>query len=91
MLSKLTDAARAGVVTAFFTFLTTFLTGAAGWWQAVMDWVTTSGQAPFPDISVLGTAAVAAFLAALTGLANYLYRAAQSQGVLPGNGPTYPP
>lgn len=81
---------KAAVSTAIFTFIALFGASLIGWVQAVVDWSAAGGVDVFPDVSVLGKAAVAAAGAALTGLINFAVRWAQAQGVLPGRGPTYP-
>lgn len=80
---------RAAVTTAVITFLTLFTTAAVGFVGQLQEWASTGGE--FPDVSVLGRAAVSAALAALAGLVNYAYRWLQAKQVLPGSGPTYPP
>lgn len=87
----MTDELRAALWTAAFTFAALFGTSVLGWVQAVIEWANSGGNVDvFPDVTVLGKAAVAAAGAAITGLLNWAVRAAQARGVLPGRGPTYP-
>ncbi len=79
---------RAAATTALVTFLTLFAASAVGFVGQLQEWADAGGQ--FPDVSVLGRAAISAALAALAGLVNYAYRWLQSQGAIPGKGPTYP-
>lgn len=79
---------RAALTTAVVTFLTLFTAAAVGFVGQLQEWASTGGE--FPDISVLGRAAVSAALAAAAGLVNFVYRWLQAQEVLPGRGPTYP-
>ncbi len=82
---------KAALWTALFTFVTLFGTSVLGFVQALTDWASSDGTVDFPDVSTLGKAAVAAALAAVTGLINYVVRVAQSRQLLPGAGPQYPP
>lgn len=79
---------RAALATAVVTFLTLFAASAVGFVGQLQEWADTGGE--FPDVSVLGRAAVSAALAALAGLVNYAYRWLQARGALPGSGPVYP-
>lgn len=85
-----TNALKAAAYTALFTFIATFCISALDWLQDVAAWASTSGAEPLPGLSVLGYAAVSALVAASSGVVNYVIRAAQSAGVLPGSGPSYP-
>lgn len=83
---------KAAVSTAFFTFLGLFGMAVLGFIQQVIDWANAGGVTVFPDVSVLGKAAVSAGLAAAVGLVNFAWRWLQSKGVpLPGARPTYLP
>jgi hypothetical protein len=82
---------RAALRTAFFTFLGLFLASIAGWVQDVTEWVSTGGTDVFPDVTIVGKAAVSAAGAALAGLVNYAWLWLQAQGIpLPGQRPVYP-
>lgn len=84
----MSNALKAALWTALFTFLAVFGIATIGFLQDVASWA--SGDAlTFPDVSVLGKAAVSAFAAAATGLVNWVVRLAQSKGALPGAGPVY--
>lgn len=84
----MSDELRAAVTTAVVTFLTLFTAAALGFVAQLQEWASTGGT--FPDVSVLGRAAVSAALAAAAGLVNFVYRWLQAREVLPGRGPTYP-
>lgn len=88
----MSDALKAALWTALFTFIAVFGISLAGWIADVAAWAsandTTAGA--FPSVTPLGKAAVAAIAAAGSGLVNWIIRAAQSKNVLPGSGPSYP-
>jgi hypothetical protein len=81
---------KAALWTALFTFVALFGASVFGWVQDVTEWASTSGTAVFPNVTVLGKAAVSALGAAAAGLVNFVVRWAQAQGVIPGAGPNYP-
>lgn len=85
----MTNEFRAAATTAVITFLTLFAASAVGFVGQLQEWASTGGQ--FPDVSVLGKAAVSAAIAGLAGLVNFAYRWLQSKEALPGSGPVYPP
>lgn len=87
----MTDALRAAAWTALFSFVTLFGASVAGWLQDVAAWASSSGRAPLPGLSVLGYGLVAAAASAAIGLVNFIVRAAQARGVLPGRPPRYGP
>lgn len=85
------DAVRAGLWTALFTFITLFGLSALGWLNAVLSWAQDgSGAVVFPDARVLVKAAISAGVAALVGLVNLVVRLAQARLGL-GTGPSYSP
>jgi hypothetical protein len=85
------DQIKAGLWTALFTFIGLFLLASLGWLADIAAWASSSGQTPLPGLGVLGYAAVSAAVAAVVGLINTVIRWLQARGVLPGNGPAYPP
>jgi hypothetical protein len=84
------NAAKAALYTALWTFIGTFAITAFGWLQDLAEWASTSGATPLPGLSTIGYAAVSAAVAAAGGVVTFIVRTAQSHGVLPGDGPTYP-
>lgn len=85
------DQLRAALWTALFTFIALFGASLIGWTQAVIEWANAGGGVDvFPDVSVLGKAAVAAAGSAAAGFLNWAVRSAQAQGLIPGKGPSYP-
>ena len=89
---EFTNAARAALWTAAFSFVGLFGVSLVGWlgdvaqWsQAALDGTTVA----FPPLSVLAYAAVSAAASAAIGLVNFVVRYAQARGVLPGSGPSY--
>lgn len=88
----MSNPARAALWTALFTFAGLFGMSLLGWLQEVWAWANDStGVVLFPDPSVLMKAAVAAVVAALIGLVNFVVRWAQEKGFVPGRSPVYPP
>lgn len=83
------DAVKAAAWGALFTFGGTFALGMFGWLNDVGQWASSSGRTPFPGYGALGYSAVAAAVAAAVFVLNAVVRVAQSQKVLPGEGPTY--
>lgn len=84
---RFTNSVRAALVTASLTFLTTFGTSAVGWLSAVQEAATNGG--PIPSTSILASAAIAAFVSALTGFINWAIRAGQER-LNAGRPPVYP-
>lgn len=84
------NAIKAGAWTALFSFVTLFGLSLLSFLQEIVSWSSASGQAPFPEISVLGYAFVTAFVSAITGIVNSVIRLAQAAGVIPGGPPSYP-
>lgn len=84
-------AVRPALMTALFTFLGVFATGALGWLSEVSGWLSAWGSpeaGEFPDPSVLGTAVISGIVAAAGGLVNFIVRWLQIvQGW--GKPPTY--
>lgn len=83
------DALRAAGTSALWAFLGVFGVTLLGWLQAVTDWATSSGTAPFPSLSVLGYGLVSAAAGAATFVIAAVIRLAQVAGWLPGTPPTY--
>lgn len=74
---------------ALWAFLGPVLVLALGVLQDVAEWASTSGKAPLPGLSTLGYAFVAALCSAAAGLVAFVFRYAQTKGVLGGDPPTY--
>lgn len=89
-MPSISNELRAALWTALYTFLGLFVASTAGWVEDVIGWASTGGVEVFPDVTVVGKAAVSAAGAAFVGLVNWAWRKMQSLGVLPGNGPVYP-
>lgn len=87
------DAFKAAGWTFLFSFIALFLISSLGWLADVVSWASSSGASAFPDLSVLGYAAVSAVASAAIGLVNFVIRYAQSKGVFGENaaaiGPNY--
>lgn len=83
-----TDAIKAGLWTALFTFIALFGASLLGWISDVVEWAGESGTGEFPDVTVLGKAAIAAFGAASAGLVNLVVRLTQV-ATGKGTGPSY--
>jgi hypothetical protein len=62
-----------------WTFLVSFGGASFGFVQKVTEWASASGQDPFPEVSVLGYAFVAAVGAAATGAFAGIVRWAQGR------------
>lgn len=90
-MPSISNELRAALWTTLFTFIGLFSASVVGWVQDVAEWASTGGGVEvFPDVTVVGKAAVSAAGAAFVGLVNWTWRKMQSLGVLPGNGPVYP-
>lgn len=83
------DALRAAATSALWAFLGVFGVTLLGWLQALTEWATSSGAAPFPSLSVLGYGIVSAAAGAATFVVAAVIRLAQVAGWLPGQPPTY--
>lgn len=82
---------KAAAWTALFTFLGMFGITLLGFLQEVASWAGSSGTTPFPEVSVLGYGLIAAAVAAVIGIVNFVVRYAQTVGVIPGRAPEYSP
>jgi hypothetical protein len=82
------NAIIAGRNVAAWTFVASFCGAALGFVQRVTEWASASGQHPFPEVSVLGYALVAAIGAAATGTLATIVRWAQGR-LGRGNPPSY--
>lgn len=80
---------KAALWTALFTFIATAGTALVGLLGAVTEWINGNDASVVDDWSTFGKIIGSAFIAAVSGLVNWAVRAAQTKGVLPGNGPTY--
>lgn len=86
--AKTRNAIIAGRNVAAWTFIVAFGGSALGWMQEVISWADASGQEPFPDVSMLGFAAISAVGAAATGALAAVVRWAQAS-LGRGNPPNY--
>lgn len=90
-----TDAFKAALWTALFSFVTLFGVTAVGWLQDVVVWASESGASEFPSLSVLGYGAVSALTSVAIGFVNFVVRFAQAKGLFGQSasaiGPTYTP
>jgi hypothetical protein len=86
----MTDQLKAAAYTALWAFVGVFGLSLLGWVNDIASWANDTAAGAFPDVSVLAKAAVSAGAAAAAGLVTWVVRYAQSKGVLPGSGPTYP-
>lgn len=87
-LDKLPSWLRAGVTTAWFTFLALFGLSVLDVLADLLAWASAE-DAPFPDLSVLGKALVTATASAAAGIVNAVVRFAQER-IGRGNPPIYP-
>ena len=79
MSTEFRNAARAAAVTAGFTFIVLFGGTATEAAQQVIEWASTSGAQPLPEISTLGYGFVSAVGSVVVGALNFLVRFAQSK------------
>ena len=84
------DKAYAAKKTAIITFITLFGIQLLGFLNDIASWAGAEGE-PFPSVSPLGKAFVAASVAAVTGLVNFFINAGQEKGIVPGKAPSYEP
>lgn len=85
----LADSFKAALWTALFTFVGTAGTALIGLLDAVGRFVQGDDYTLVDDWSVFSKIIVSAAIAGVSGLVNWVVRAAQSKGVLPGRGPSY--
>lgn len=87
---KLPNPIKSGIASACFTFVGLFIPALLGWFSKVSEWASSSGAKPLPGLSSLGYAAVAAAMAALTGLVTFVFRWAQGRfSWVPGQPPQF--
>ena len=86
---KINAKTYAGIKTAVITFVTLFAVNLVGFFNDLMSWAGADGE-PFPSVSPLGKAAVAAAAAAAVGLVNFFVNYGQEKGIVPGQAPSYP-
>lgn len=89
MKSSTIDAIKSAAYTALWSFVGPFGLALVGWLNEVGQWANDRGRTPFPDVSTLGYAAVAAAVAASAFVVALAVRLAQANGWLPGQPPTY--
>lgn len=85
-------AVRAALRTSLFSFVGGFVPALLGWLNNVSQWASDHGSRPFPATSVIVYAAVAAVVAAVTGLINGVWislERAEKVPALLGGTPTY--
>jgi hypothetical protein len=85
----MSDSFKSALWTALFTFIFTVSTALLGLLAAITEWINGNDPTLVDDISNFGKIALAAIVAAGSGLVNWLVRSLQARGALPGNGPTY--
>lgn len=88
-MRAMTNSLKAALWTALFSFLTLASLAVLGFLAAVQRWLDGSDPTLTDDLSVLGKLLLAAIVSALIGFVNWVVRALQSKGVLPGQGPKY--
>jgi len=84
----MSDNWKAAAWSALATFIGVFGLAAVGFLSDVASWADGGGS--FPDVSVLGKAAVSAAVAAASGLVTWVLAWARRRNLLPGAAPTYP-
>lgn len=89
-IDALKAALRPALRVALWAFLGPFLLAVTGFLNEVWSWANAHGQAPFPDVSTLGYAFVAAVVSASSFLVALVIRFAQAKGLFPGQPPIYP-
>lgn len=89
MTRSTVNALKSAAWSALFFFVGTFGLALLGWLNDVGRWASDHGRTPFPDISVLGYATVAAAVSAAGFVVNLAVRLAQAKGALPGEPPDY--
>ena len=78
MSDATTNAVKAGVYTALWTFIAIFGLSLIGWLNDIVGWATNDGAViSFPDATVLVKAAAAAAAAAASGIVGTVIRLAQ--------------
>ena len=80
MLQRLSDPARRALRTAVQAFLAVFGLALLGWLQAVVEWTSTRGE--FPDLSVVGLAAVAGAASAAISLVTWGMNVLEDRGAV---------
>lgn len=80
---------KAALWTALFAFVATAGLALTTLLGAVSEYVAGNDTALADGWSVFAKVIMSAFIAGVSGLVNWVVRAAQARGVLPGNGPTY--
>lgn len=83
------NALKSAGFTALWAFLGVFGLAVLDVLNDVGRWASDHGRTPFPDLSVLGFAAVAAACSAAAFVVNVVVRLAQAKGLLPGKPPLY--
>ena len=87
---KISDKLYAAIKTALITFVSLLSVHLLGLVTDVMEWAGNDG-ADFPSITPLAKAVVAAFVATVVGLVNYVVNLGQEKGIVPGKAPSYGP
>ena len=85
------NAYKAAISTAVITFIATAIGAIATLFSSLQDWIGSGDtEQLLEDIKVASKITLSAFVAAWTGIINYLFRWAQAKfPALPGEGPTY--
>lgn len=80
---KLPNAVKAAWHTAWLSFVATFGLSLLGFLHDVQEWAGDAGNHSFPSVTPLGKAVLAAVVALVSAVLNYLFRVIKP-------GPTYP-
>lgn len=80
---------KAALWTALFTFIGTVAFALLGFLSAVTDFLNGNDPSLADDLSSLTRIVMSAAVAFAAGLVNWVVRALQAKGVIPGQGPTY--
>lgn len=80
---------KAAMFGALWAFLGAFFPALLDFTSAVYEWADSNGVAEFPEVSILGYAAVAALTSGFAFTLALVVRVGQEHGYLPGNAPTY--
>ena len=86
---RMNDSFKAALWTAIFTFIATASVALLGFLGAVTDFINGNDPDLTDNLSVFVKVVMSAFIAAVSGLVNWLVRTLQAKDVLPGSGPSY--
>lgn len=80
MLDRLPDPARRAIRTFVQSFVALFAVSVMGWLKLVVDWADAGGAEPFPGVSALGYAAIAAASSAAIAVVTYVQNLLEDRG-----------